>query len=699
VSFNAKMLKGPRGWRDTPLVARELMTAYRPAGIARRARYEAELRTGAMRLRLPAHEAGLPQAPPGGPRLPPFDIDALRAGYARLPDADSVREQIVDEAERLLVSGELRMFGGDFAYVGWPPAWRRHPHTGFEHPREVHWSQVSDHNVAAGDIKDVWEPSRFSWAYLLARAYVVSGDDRYPEAFWTALEHWIADNPWNCGPNWRCAQESSLRAIAVFFASRAFAHHPSSTFERQCVVNRLLHVTGRRVATTIHYAASQRNNHLISEASFLSLLAIIYPDWPETPRWGRRGWRHLMRGIADQFYPDGSYAQHSFTYQRFSTQMLCWLLTVRRWCGLSEPPHIIDAVRRSLRLLYAVQDERSGYVPNFGSNDGGLPLLLSTCTFRDFRPTLQIASILVNDHRLYPLGPWDEEALWFCGSPELEAETGRGVRPGRIVAPDGGLLVSRGNEAMALLRFAPTWRHRPGHADDGHVDVWLGGTEVAGDAGTYRYTGPSPWDNRLASSCVHNTITIGGDDRCHRLGRFLSTGWPETRVLLDASGVNWQCWVVDFHVVAWRRKGGRHRRLLLRAMDTVLVADRVGVDSPHEARLHWNLPIDGDLAVTPAGCRLAGKGWVVRLMAYEDTLAEETIGGEGPAGWRSPTYGVLNERRTLSLALPTGEASLVLSVFTKPCDPMRYQGLVDRARDLLNEPSKKKASGLGCLVR
>lgn len=698
MSFNAKMLKGPRGWRDTPLVARELMTAYRPAGIARRARYEAELRTGAMRLRLPAHEAGLPQAPPGGPRLPPFDIDALRAGYARLPDADSVREQIVDEAERLLVSGELRMFGGDFAYVGWPPAWRRHPHTGFEHPREAHWSQVSDHDLSAGDIKDVWEPSRFSWGYLLARAYVVSGDDRYPEAFWTALEDWIADNPFNCGPNWCCAQESSLRAIAALFAGRAFEHHPSSTPERQVLVNRLLHATGRRVAATIHYAASQRNNHLISEASFLSLLAIIYPDWPEAPRWGRRGWRQLMKAIADQFYGDGTYGQHSFTYQRFSLQLLCWLLAVRHSLGLSMPDGFASVIHDSMRVLYAVQSVNSGRVPNLGANDGGLPLRLSTCCYRDFRPTLQASALSLDEGRLYDTGPWDEEALWFVGGRTLDAKPTERGRPRRLVAPEGGLLATRTGDTMAMLRIAPHWRHRPLQADDGHVDVWISGTEVAADAGTYRYTASAPWCIGLASSRTHNTVTIGGGDRCRRLGRFLLTSWPRTRILLDAGGREWQCWIVEFQVPAWKVMKGAHRRLMLRTGTKVLIADLIDARLPYAPNVHWNLPPEGNMELTVDGCKLAGNGWTFAMVGPSRSLWRETIGGDGPEGCQAPTYANLRTRRTVTVTCPTAERSSVVTTFS-PWPLMRDIGpLRDIAQNALVETDRVSVHRLACEV-
>jgi hypothetical protein len=386
-----------------------------------------------------------------------------------------------------------------------------------------------------------------------------------------------------------------------------------------------------------------------------------------------------------QFYPDGSYAQHSFTYQRFSLQMLCWLVAVRRLRGLSKPADIVSAVRRSVRLLHAVQDERSGYVPNLGSNDGGLPLSLSTCAFRDFRPTLQAASMLVGEGRLYSAGRWDEGALWLAGVSALDIYPVACTRPARLVAPDGGLLMTRKRQVMALLRIAPRWRHRPSQADDAHIDLWIDGTEVAADPGTYRYTAPASWGNRLAASHVHNTVTIGGTDRCPNLGRFLFTAWPRTELLLGANDQNWECWIIESHVPAWKPFNGSHRRLLLRVDSEILVADLVEADAPYVPRAHWNFPPDCDLYFFSEKLRMRGLSWTLDLSAPAEYSWQETIGGDSPEGWHSPTYGLLQPRRRLTLSLPSGDASVVLTRVTSS----DTRGDVDKLRSQAAEALRK----------
>jgi hypothetical protein len=73
------------------------------------------------------------------------------------------------------------------------------------------WTEYGD-TVRNVDIKDIWEPARFSWALYLARAYSVTSKESYLEAFWRYFESFSTANPAYVGPNWVSAQEVSLRA-------------------------------------------------------------------------------------------------------------------------------------------------------------------------------------------------------------------------------------------------------------------------------------------------------------------------------------------------------------------------------------------------------------------------------------------------------------------------------------------------------
>jgi len=52
----------------------------------------------------------------------------------------------------------------------------------------AHWTDFETGRVKFdGDIKFIWEPARFGWAFVLGRAYHVTQDNKYAEAFWKYL--------------------------------------------------------------------------------------------------------------------------------------------------------------------------------------------------------------------------------------------------------------------------------------------------------------------------------------------------------------------------------------------------------------------------------------------------------------------------------------------------------------------------------
>ena len=163
-----------------------------------------------------------------------------------------------------VAAGRLRYFEHTVASTGFPPNWHANPFTGQAAPSDRHWSEITDFD--AGDIKVIWEPSRFGFAYALVRAYWRSGDEQYAEVFWRLVEDWREHNPPNRGPNWKCGQEISLRVMAWCFGLYGLLDSPATTAERVAMLGQMIAVSGERIAANFDYALSQRNNHGISEA-------------------------------------------------------------------------------------------------------------------------------------------------------------------------------------------------------------------------------------------------------------------------------------------------------------------------------------------------------------------------------------------------------------------------------------------------
>src|SRR5688500_12780066 len=161
-------------------------------GALRRVSYDIRLRSGWLRHRLASRpDYSSASAVTWSHR---FDLGEIRTRVKGLR-SESCARPAVREAQSVL-DGRLRFYGGDVRDVGWPPRWLADA----PGARDVHWSKVDDD--AAGDIKDIWEPSRLGFTFVLARAFAVTGDELYAGEWWRALESWAAANPPNTGPNW-----------------------------------------------------------------------------------------------------------------------------------------------------------------------------------------------------------------------------------------------------------------------------------------------------------------------------------------------------------------------------------------------------------------------------------------------------------------------------------------------------------------
>jgi hypothetical protein len=614
--------------------------------------------------------------------LPPFFFNDPRELGDILRRVGTGAEFLAREELEKNLQGSFRLWEDAWHECGMPPEWNRNPLTGRNLPADCHWLDIDEQ--AAGDIKGVWELSRFAVAFRLARCYALIGDERAPGLFWRLAESWLDVNPPNAGPQWMSAQEVALRAMAWTFALRAFAFSPETTPERATRLIGALDAHARRIEATTAYARAQDNNHLIAEAAGLFTIGLMFPALPRAGVWRELGIR-LLGESAAQFYPDGGYIQHSHNYHRLALQLYLWAARLAELNGAGFPEGMRRGWQRSFDLLRTLADRQTGRLSNFGHNDGALFLPLNACAYEDFRPLLQMLSLVRDRKKIFRDGPWDEDTVWLFG-PASIGGTGRkhprGVefeqRP--FFAPCAGLYVLGGYDSQAVIRCV-RFRSRPAHADQLHLDLWWRGENIAIDAGSYLYSGDPPWRNSLSHAGVHNTVTIDGRDQMRRSGRFLWTS--PAQAVVGISKVGGWCGSHD----GYRRLGVIHRRMVeCTEEEAWIVTDDLLGQGTHSARLHWlladcpwewSLPEkdrelitllsermtgwkdgsgSGWLLETPAG-RIALRIWSNRPVTWNIYRAGEKVFGEDaeegtvpPAirGWRSLRYA--SKSPALSLA-------------------------------------------------
>jgi len=492
-------------------------------------------------------------------------------------------------------TNEVRLFGRwPIEISDHPPDWLANPLTGQRVPSpERGWWEIPDFDPAVGDIKPIWELSRMDWVLAFAQQARCSNPAALERAnAW--LADWCAVNPPYKGPNWKCGQEASIRLMHLAMTALILGQVRNATPS----LSNLVRVHLQRISPTLQYAMAQDNNHGTSEAAALfiggSWLAALGDARGEA--FAHTG-RHLLENrVARLIGLQGSFSQYSLNYHRVLLDTLCMAEVWRATLGLRDfSPHWRTRTLAATQWLRHMVDPAFGDGPNIGANDGARLLPLSDAPFRDYRPSVQLASVLFAGESAYVEGAWNQPLLWLG----LRRPQRRASPPTSCVADDGGFAVLRRGRAVAILRY-PRFRFRPSQADALHLDLTLNGTSLLRDAGSYSYNTEPRWLSYFGGTASHNTIQFDDRDQMPRLGRFLFGAWLDTR-WLEPIGEDGEH--IRFGAGYCDHAGASHRRRLTLSDRRLLVEDEVA-GFALSAVLRWRLPpgdwrvrFDADAAV------------------------------------------------------------------------------------------------------
>jgi len=330
----------------------------------------------------------------------------------------------------------------------------------------------------------------------------------------------LESNPPYLGANWKCGQEASIRVIHLCCAALILGQEKQSLLGLQQLVR--LHL--RRISPTIHYAIAQNNNHGTSEAAAL----FIGGSWlsslgsSDGKRWEGLGRCWLENRAKKLIEKDGSFSQYSLNYHRMLLDTLSFVEIWRQRLGVySFSSHFYEKSALATSWLYQMVSPISGDGPNLGANDGSRLLQLTDSSYRDYRPSVQLAMAIFQSRPAYlKAGPWNLHLAWL-GVPEAEGKVPVYVD---CDYDYGGYKILRHGDANLVLRY-PQFRYRPSQADALHIDLWVSGVNLLRDAGSYSYNSVPDLSGYFSGTIAHNTVQFDDRDSMPKLSRFLYGSW------------------------------------------------------------------------------------------------------------------------------------------------------------------------------
>lgn len=503
-------------------------------------------------------------------------------------------EALENDAQRVL-NGEVKFFNAEWKNLGPFYDWITNVDSGYQYDTKLHWSQVEDFSLENGDIKYVWEKSRFTYLITVMRYDYHYNEDHSAFVF-NEIESWIDANPINMGPNWRCSQEISLRLINWSMLLGFYKHSNNLDPELWEKIQNIIYWSLHHVYHNINFSRiAVRNNHAITETMLLALSHYLFPYIEETRQWSSEGRRWFEQEIHYQIYPDGTFLQFSMNYHRVLIQLLSFALSVASANGEPFSKSVYQRAHKALNFIYQCIQEENGRVPNYGSNDGSLFFPLSTNDYNDYRPQVNHLHWVLTGASLYPNVPLlNEDYKWLNFTSGISALHMPVLikLAGTQSFPDGGYYILRTPDQFTFIRCG---RHkdRPAHADNLHLDIWIKGVNVLQDAGTYKYNVESNLANFFTGTGGHNTVALGDYNQMLKGSRFIWYYWSQS---LNAYwSENEEAYIFEGNIRAFRYIGKdiEHKRKIIVSKNELKweVVDEL-LNTDLHGKQFWHTPFD-----------------------------------------------------------------------------------------------------------
>ncbi len=516
--------------------------------------------------------------------------------------------------------------------------WSLNPSNGYVYDTNKHWSQIADLSKEAGDIKFVWEKARFSYLYDILRYDYHSDNDQSRYVF-NEIEDFIDKNPINLGPQYKCSQEISLRILNWTYALYYYKNSHNLTDKLFVKIINAIYWQLKHVRDNIHFSRiAVRNNHAITETLTLYLSGLLFPFIPETKNWSKSGLQWFEKEVDYQIYEDGTFLQYSMNYHRVVVQLLTWGIRLNDLNGLRFRQSVYLKAQRSLDFLDACIDEKSGILPNYGSNDGALFFKFTDLDYRDYTSQLDDLRMALKGEAVKA----SESFAWYgLSNPNYVKR----IQPEINSFKNGGYYIINEENSKTFIRCG-AYKDRPAQADNLHLDIWVDGKNYLWDCGSYKYNTEDKYLEHFMGSSGHNTVTINHKDQMLKGGRFIWYYWVKKA---KASLEKKHDFVFKGEIEAFKQLGGAtHKRNVIKDIGQTkwLVQDQVTKNAEHLMTQHWH--------VNPN---------LLEKVTFVATDAnDEIIKPEKEIKWHSSYYGVKQDSIGLSFSSRTNKITTQITI-------------------------------------
>ena len=618
-------------------------------------------------------------------------------------------DRAVDEAERLC-RHETTVLGHGQVDLGPKIDWHRDPVTGRIWERRFWADYRPVHDSRERDPKIIHELNRHQHLPRLAKAYLLTGDERYASEAVAQLNSWIDQNPPGRGINWQSSLEIGIRAISWLWT--IFPLLPSRSFD-EASAQRIGDSLFAQLEHVHRYTSlfSSPNTHLIGEAAALFIAGLVFRDQKRPAVWLRLAVTLLTEAAKKQVLDDGVYGELSSCYHCYALDFYLQAMVLAEQNGFQFPDPVPDKVCGMLQFLMHLT-RPDGTLPLLGDDDGGRALALDKRDYRSFQDGLCQGAILYRrgDFK-HQAGAFCEEALWMLGEDAWEVYRQlESQEPSKTQAyyPDAGYLVQRSGwgpldshlvfdcGGLGMLAGAHA------HADALSINLFGRGRELLVDPGTFVYNCAPEWRSYFRSTPAHNTVTIDDRDQAEQGDTFQWKTKLCSRAAREFTAPEIEYMEGEHDGYRRMPHGVIHRRRLLYIPpESWIVVDDFRGSGEHRFDFHYHFASDVEvsgLEQDEVGVLVrAEQAVLLRLFAVRPVTSAELIHGDTAriGGWVSRGYGEKKPCTTLRATL-TGPLPAAAMTFLVPAPNGPAREPDGSCESVVRRLAVESGSGIAC---
>jgi Heparinase II/III-like protein/Heparinase II/III N-terminus len=444
---------------------------------------------------------------------------------AAIGSANSYRQLFPGETDQLLANAEQiandhswSILGLGRQSFGFPVEWQRDPVSGNYWPLDYH-AEVNLTRDDGSDVRMLWELNRLSHFITLARAYAVSGDERFSGEFLEHFAFWQLQNPFGYGANWNCAMEVALRAMNLLGAFEIFRRSTKLAEQDLETILAEFDRHGHFIRDHLEFSYVATSNHYLSDVAGLLWLGIMLPELDAAAAWREFGLREMLQEMDKQVLADGADFESSTGYHRFVLELFLYSFILCRANAIAIEQKYWDKLRAMLNYLQSYL-RPDGRAPLIGDSDGGQVFPIRFRDANDHAYVLAVGATFLGDAALASRNySVPEELVWILGDGAVaeyqKLKTSSGATKSTSF-PHAGVHVL--TEDDLYLSFNTTdagihGRGSHGHNDALSIEVSACGTSFIVDPGTYVYTANHEERHLFRSTAYHSSLEIDGEEQ------------------------------------------------------------------------------------------------------------------------------------------------------------------------------------------